>query len=251
LHVHPYEPKALFGYVMTLYRLGRYQEALFYAEKGCKLDGCFIYADMLALRGVCKHRLRMYSEAHFDMNAAIILKPDLKGHREIVSAMRACILHKKLVTTNSIKAPVHTKDMALAIIKADKAAKLLIEEEEQEKTKFASKLAAKQAKSARRKTCSQTVATITKNTICIPKYAPPMVTDKVPKYNIDTFTCPLSLEIFVDPVVAIDGYTYERKYIENWFVKHDSSPMTQATLQSKILIPNIIMRPILDCIRNQ
>jgi len=28
--------------------------------------------------------------------------------------------------------------------------------------------------------------------------------------------CPLSLELFVDPVVAGDGETYERSYIERW-----------------------------------
>ena len=35
--------------------------------------------------------------------------------------------------------------------------------------------------------------------------------------------CPLTLEIFEDPVVAVDGHTYERVAIEKWF----QSKMTQ------------------------
>ena len=45
-------------------------------------------------------------------------------------------------------------------------------------------------------------------------------------------------DIMVDPVVANDGYTYDRKNIEEWWQKSDLSPMTGLPIESKSLIPN-------------
>ena len=42
----------------------------------------------------------------------------------------------------------------------------------------------------------------------------------------------------VDPVVANDGYTYDRKHIEEWWQKSNLSPMTGLPIESKSLIPN-------------
>eukprot|EP01083_Nonionella_stella_P288447 981549_1 len=36
--------------------------------------------------------------------------------------------------------------------------------------------------------------------------------------------CPLSLDVFVDPVVTPTGSIYERKFIVDWLMKHDSDP---------------------------
>jgi hypothetical protein len=44
--------------------------------------------------------------------------------------------------------------------------------------------------------------------------------------------------IMADPVVASDGYTYERETIEKWLCDHDWSYSTRETLPSKELIPN-------------
>ena len=41
-----------------------------------------------------------------------------------------------------------------------------------------------------------------------------------------------------DPVIADDGFTYERKNIQNWFVKSNISPITGLLLPSLKLIPN-------------
>ena len=41
-----------------------------------------------------------------------------------------------------------------------------------------------------------------------------------------SFRCPITQETMKDPVIAKDGQTYERKAIEEWFEKSDSSPMT-------------------------
>ena len=36
--------------------------------------------------------------------------------------------------------------------------------------------------------------------------------------------CPLTLDLFEDPVVAVDGHTYERAAIEKWFQSKTTSP---------------------------
>ncbi len=51
-----------------------------------------------------------------------------------------------------------------------------------------------------------------------------------------------SFDIMSDPVVASDGFTYEREAIEKWFKTSSNSPHTGALLQHKILIPNIDKR---------
>lgn len=54
--------------------------------------------------------------------------------------------------------------------------------------------------------------------------------------------CPISFEIFRDPVRAADGHTYERKYIEKWFKTHDTSPWTGLELDDKSLKKDTQMR---------
>lgn len=39
------------------------------------------------------------------------------------------------------------------------------------------------------------------------------------------FICPLSKKFIIDPVVIDDGYSYERKNIEEWLKTHDVSPI--------------------------
>ena len=56
--------------------------------------------------------------------------------------------------------------------------------------------------------------------------------------------CPLTLELFCDPVSAADGHTYERVAIEEWLKTKGTSPMTQEPLQSKTLIPQHTMKKL-------
>mmetsp|Transcript_13775 Transcript_13775/g.20794 ORF Transcript_13775/g.20794 Transcript_13775/m.20794 type:complete len:589 (-) Transcript_13775:161-1927(-) len=56
------------------------------------------------------------------------------------------------------------------------------------------------------------------------------------------FLCPLTHEVFKDPVITKDGHTYERKAIEHWFNTHDTSPMTNMKLIDKSLTSNISLR---------
>ena len=65
--------------------------------------------------------------------------------------------------------------------------------------------------------------------------------------NIDSdcFKCPISREIMKDPVLASDGMSYERVYIETWMkTKGNYSPMTRERIK-KDLITN---RAIKDAI---
>ena len=58
-------------------------------------------------------------------------------------------------------------------------------------------------------------------------------------------TCPITYHIFYDPVVAKDGFTYEKTYIENWFKTNNNSPMTGKIID-KTLCPNFIVKQMVD-----
>lgn len=53
------------------------------------------------------------------------------------------------------------------------------------------------------------------------------------------YVCPITADIMRDPVSTIDGYCYEREAIEKWFSCHDTSPMTNLKLKSKLLTPQV------------
>nr|XP_058954855.1 WD repeat, SAM and U-box domain-containing protein 1-like isoform X1 [Pocillopora verrucosa] len=55
----------------------------------------------------------------------------------------------------------------------------------------------------------------------------------------DEFLCPITREIMTDPVIAADGYTYERASIDEWLTSGRlTSPMTNAPLKNSSLTPN-------------
>lgn len=49
--------------------------------------------------------------------------------------------------------------------------------------------------------------------------------------------CPITLELFEDPVVTLHGQVYERQNIQAWLAKHDTDPMTGEKLRVKQLWP--------------
>eukprot|EP00798_Chlamydomonas_sp_ICE-L_P010749 gene10749-17826_t len=61
--------------------------------------------------------------------------------------------------------------------------------------------------------------------------------EKGPQPN-DMFLCPISQAVMADPVIASDGYTYDRRGIEQWLSKKQTSPMTNAAMPSTTLVPN-------------
>ena len=48
--------------------------------------------------------------------------------------------------------------------------------------------------------------------------------------------------MMVDPVVAADGRTYERRAMEDWLQRHQTSPVTGHLLRHMRLVPNMIAR---------
>ena len=56
------------------------------------------------------------------------------------------------------------------------------------------------------------------------------------------FVCPITQEMMRDPVIAEDGYTYERQAIEEWTSRHRRSPMTNKDMNTTQLISNHALR---------
>ncbi|KAF7667905.1 hypothetical protein LDENG_00041490 [Lucifuga dentata] len=55
----------------------------------------------------------------------------------------------------------------------------------------------------------------------------------------DEFLCPITRELMKEPVMAADGYSYEKEAIEKWInTKNRSSPMTNLPLLTTLLTPN-------------
>lgn len=60
------------------------------------------------------------------------------------------------------------------------------------------------------------------------------------------YRCPISGEMFEDPVVAEDGHTYERAFVAEWFKRgHMTSPLTGASVGSSQLTPNSSMKSLI------
>lgn len=54
--------------------------------------------------------------------------------------------------------------------------------------------------------------------------------------------CPISRDLFKDPVLAADGHSYERKDIKKWLEQNNRSPMTNDELAHDHLTPNHRLR---------
>jgi hypothetical protein len=63
-----------------------------------------------------------------------------------------------------------------------------------------------------------------------------------PPYTRLTLMCPITMEPFRDPVVAADGFSYEREAIMWWLRHNSTSPATGEQLKSKVLIDNFALK---------
>jgi len=64
---------------------------------------------------------------------------------------------------------------------------------------------------------------------------------------LDCFTCPLTRELFQDPVILSDGFTYERTAIQHWLdLGNRRSPMTNIELTNIDLVPNMVIKQALN-----
>lgn len=57
-----------------------------------------------------------------------------------------------------------------------------------------------------------------------------------------SFICPITLEIMKQPCIAMDGHSYERAALEEWFLHNNTSPVTNLPLPSKSVIDNHSLR---------
>lgn len=62
---------------------------------------------------------------------------------------------------------------------------------------------------------------------------------------LSNLICPETGKIMADPVVAADGYTYERDFIENWLKTNNTSPRTKAPLAHKDLYRNLLVKDLI------
>ena len=58
----------------------------------------------------------------------------------------------------------------------------------------------------------------------------------------DSFYCPITYTIMLDPVIGPDGHTYERSAIQQWLSTSNISPITKQLMTSSNLVPNIALR---------
>ncbi|KAH0908964.1 hypothetical protein HID58_032285 [Brassica napus] len=61
------------------------------------------------------------------------------------------------------------------------------------------------------------------------------------------FICPILQEVMKNPHVAADGFSYELEAIEEWLsMGHDTSPMTNLSLDHQVLTPNHTLRALIQ-----
>ena len=58
----------------------------------------------------------------------------------------------------------------------------------------------------------------------------------------DAFTCSITYCRMTNPVMTVDGHSYERSAIEEWFKHKNTSPKTGLALDSKALLPNLTLK---------
>jgi hypothetical protein len=64
--------------------------------------------------------------------------------------------------------------------------------------------------------------------------------------------CPITQELFLDPVLAEDGHTYERSAVVRWFDTGNArSPVTNEELAGRTVLPNHALRKLVDAYRAQ
>lgn len=78
------------------------------------------------------------------------------------------------------------------------------------------------------------------------------MTESVDMRNIEhaDLICPITFELFRDPVLAGDGHVYERKAITRWIFQHGTSPLTREPLKVDELQPATDLRDLADQRRN-
>lgn len=64
--------------------------------------------------------------------------------------------------------------------------------------------------------------------------------------NLNAFICSITLQIFKEPVIGSDCYTYERRAITEWLFEHGTSPMTTEPMAIDSLRANLAIKNIME-----
>lgn len=71
-------------------------------------------------------------------------------------------------------------------------------------------------------------------------------TNQSSKIKMEQFACPITQEVMSDPVIAADGFSYEREAIQYWFDSGNrTSPMTNMPLSNLRLTSNQTLRNLI------
>ena len=72
--------------------------------------------------------------------------------------------------------------------------------------------------------------------------------DEIP----NSFLCPITSNLMVDPVVAADGHTYEREAIEEWLRRgHNTSPLTNLRMERRLVANHALRKSIEEFVARQ
>jgi ankyrin repeat protein len=66
------------------------------------------------------------------------------------------------------------------------------------------------------------------------------------EYTHEELRCPITHELFLDPVIMEDGFAYERYAIESWLKKKMTSPLTNKEIRSTIVHPVFHIKRLVD-----
>jgi len=77
------------------------------------------------------------------------------------------------------------------------------------------------------------------------------VNKKQEKDESTDFTCPITKEIMTDPVLAPDGYSYERESIVMWLSQNGTSPVTRQNMTVEDLMTNTELKEKIEARNNK
>ena len=58
----------------------------------------------------------------------------------------------------------------------------------------------------------------------------------------ESFICPITQKIMIDPVISPYGISYEKYAIENWLIKNNVDPFSQKPLKKEQLVRNFALK---------
>lgn len=64
--------------------------------------------------------------------------------------------------------------------------------------------------------------------------------------NLHSIICPITHEIFIEPVIGSDCHTYERYAIIDWLQRNEISPITYEPMSINSLRSNLVMKNTIE-----